>query len=146
MRSPYSNDAHHIRIVSYLQFIYIGQTQARLRNLISVRCGVQHVRARPTKNDMDPNLDTVVPNPDVMARVLKVVAANQRIPADSVTLDSTFEELKMDSLDGVNLVFAVEEEFDISIPDDAAKSLRNVREVVDGVTALLGQKRSAEPA
>ena len=98
------------------------------------------------KSDMDSHLDTVVPNPDVTARVLKVVAANQRIPADAVTLDSTFEELKMDSLDGVNLVFAVEEEFDISIPDDAAKSLRNVREVVDGVTALLSQKRSAEPA
>jgi acyl carrier protein len=66
-----------------------------------------------------------------------VIAETQRIPVDTITPDSTFEELKIDSLDGINVVFGIENEFDINIPDDAARSIRSVRDVVDGVEKLL---------
>ena len=64
----------------------------------------------------------------------------QHIPEESLTIDSTFEELKIDSLDGINIVFAIEEEFGIEIPDDQAKLIRTVRDVVDGVEKLLAAK------
>lgn len=74
---------------------------------------------------------------DVMSRVIRVIAETQRIPAESVKPESTFEELKIDSLDGINIVFAIENEFNINVPDDAAKSLRSVRDVATGVESLI---------
>jgi acyl carrier protein len=74
---------------------------------------------------------------DVMSRVIRVIAETQRIPADTVKPESTFEELKIDSLDGINIVFAIENEFNINVPDDAAKSLRSVGDVATGVEKLL---------
>ena len=74
---------------------------------------------------------------DIAQRTIQVIAATQHIPAETITIDSTFEELKIDSLDGINILFAVENEFDINIPDDAAKQIRSVREMVDGIGRLL---------
>ena len=74
---------------------------------------------------------------DVMSRVIRVIAETQRIPLETVTPESTFEELKIDSLDGINIVFAIENEFNISVPDEAAKSLRSVRDVAEGVERLI---------
>ncbi len=76
-------------------------------------------------------------------RVIAVIAKAQHISPDSVLIDSTFEELKIDSLDGINVVFAIEEEFNIEIPDDQAKLIRVVRDVVDGVDKLVAAKDSA---
>ncbi|HTP87543.1 MAG TPA: phosphopantetheine-binding protein [Bryobacteraceae bacterium] len=70
-------------------------------------------------------------------RIIRVIADTQHIPPETVTLDSTFAELNIDSLDGINILFALESEFNISIPDDAANTIRSVRDVVQGVTALL---------
>lgn len=75
-------------------------------------------------------------------RVIAVIAKAQHISPDSVSIDSTFEELKIDSLDGINVVFAIEEEFNIEIPDDQAKLIRVVRDVVDGVDKLVAAKDS----
>ena len=83
---------------------------------------------------------------DLASRVIAVIAKAQKIPADSITLDSTFEELKIDSLDGINIVFAIESEFGVDIPDDAAQNLRSVRETVDGVAELLKQKAAKAEA
>jgi acyl carrier protein len=72
--------------------------------------------------------------------VIRVIAQTQRIPRETVSIDSTFEQLKIDSLDGINLVFALENEFQINIPDEGVQSLRSVRETVEGVRALLAEK------
>jgi acyl carrier protein len=69
-----------------------------------------------------------------------VVAKNKGIPLGTVTINSTFEDLGMDSLDAVNLLFAVEEEFDVSIPDMEARSIRSVQEMVVGIEKLLSSK------
>jgi len=74
---------------------------------------------------------------DVMSRVIRVIAETQRVPLDTIRPESTFEELKIDSLDGINIVFAIENEFNINVPDEAAKSLRSVRDVAEGVEKLV---------
>ena len=78
---------------------------------------------------------------DLGAQVIRVIAQTQRIPADSISLDSTFEQLKIDSLDGINIVFALENEFGIDIPDESVQSMRSVRETVEGVRKLIGEKK-----
>ncbi|HEX6546270.1 MAG TPA: acyl carrier protein [Bryobacteraceae bacterium] len=86
-------------------------------------------------NDLDPN--------ELTSRVLRVIAETQRIPLESVTVDKTFADLKIDSLDGINIVFALENEFGISIPDEGVENMRSVQDAVDGVRTLVEQKVSA---
>ena len=86
-------------------------------------------------------------NQGIAERVQKVIAKHLRVETDKVPLDATFEQLGMDSLDSVNLLFEVEDEFDISIDDQAAKSITSVPQMVDGIEMLLARKaESAEPA
>ena len=82
---------------------------------------------------------------ELASQVIRVIAQTQRIPAESISLDSTFEELKIDSLDGINIVFAIENEFGINIPDDGVQNLRSVRDTVDGVRKLLAEKSQTVP-
>jgi acyl carrier protein len=80
--------------------------------------------------------------PDELAqRVIRVIAASQRIPVENIQPDSTFAELKIDSLAGIEILFALENEFDIDIPDDAARAIQSVREMIDGVARLLEAKQ-----
>jgi len=75
---------------------------------------------------------------ELTERVRGIIAAAQHLPQEKITADSTFAELGIDSLDGINILFAVESEFNINIPDDAAQNIRSVRDVVDGIAKLLG--------
>ena len=77
---------------------------------------------------------------EVTARVIAVIARSQRIAADTITPESTFVDLNIDSLDGLQLVFEFEEEFGVDIPDDAAKEFKSVAEVVRGLETLVRNK------
>ena len=77
---------------------------------------------------------------ELTERVRAIIAAAQHLPKEKITADSTFEELGIDSLDGINILFAVESEFNINIPDDAAQSIRSVRDVIDGIAKLLDSR------
>jgi acyl carrier protein len=80
---------------------------------------------------------------DLIQRVLKVIATSKRIPRETVTIDSGFEELGIDSMDAVEILFALENEFDISIPDDEVRAVRNVRQMCEGVARLVAAKSAA---
>ena len=80
---------------------------------------------------------------DVSARAIAVIAKTQHLPPESITIDKTFAELKIDSLDGMNILFAVETEFDIAIPDDQAAGIKSVREMVEGIGRLVAAKEAA---
>ena len=82
-------------------------------------------------------MDGTEASEELIARVTAVIAKTQKIPPESVTIEKTFEELKIDSLDGINILFALEEEFDVDIPDEPANKIRSVREMVDGIEKLL---------
>lgn len=82
---------------------------------------------------------------DVAAKVIRVIAQTQRIPPESISIDSTFEQLKIDSLDGINIIFALETEFDINIPDEGVQNMRSIREVVEGVRRLVEEKNQTVP-
>ena len=80
---------------------------------------------------------------ELAARVIQVIAKTQHLPPESITIEQTFAELKFDSLDGMNILFAIESEFDISIPDDQAVKIKSVREMVDGIEKLVAAKQAA---
>jgi acyl carrier protein len=83
---------------------------------------------------------------ELIARITGVIAHTQKLPAETVTLDKTFADLNIDALDGINILFAVESEFDIEIPDDAANDIRSVRDMVDGIEKLLAAKAAPRQA
>jgi acyl carrier protein len=80
---------------------------------------------------------------DLTERVISVIAATQRIPREKISPQSTFEELGLDSLDSVNILFALEEEFKISIPDDDARDIRGVKQMIEGIEKLLAASGGA---
>ena len=57
-----------------------------------------------------------------------------------MTIDSDFVKLGIDSMDAVEILFALENEFDISIPDDEARRVRSIRQMCEGVERLLEAK------
>ena len=77
------------------------------------------------------------PSENVVSRVIDTIAKTQKIPPETVTLDKTFEELKIDSLDGIHILFALESEFKVEVPDDAARQILSVRAAVEGIQTLL---------
>lgn len=80
---------------------------------------------------------------DLTSRVIAVIAKNQKIPAETIGPEATFDELKIDSLDGIQILFALEQEFDIGIPDEEAKAIRGIPGMVDGIRKLIEAKGAA---
>ena len=83
---------------------------------------------------------------DIESRCIEIIAKSKAIPEDSVTLDSTFDSLAIDSLDKINISFEVEEAFDIEIPDEALGTLKTVGDVVSGVRKILAARTTTSPA
>ncbi len=69
--------------------------------------------------------------------VIRIIAQENHLDPNSVTIDSTFAELGIDSLDGVNILFALEAEMNIIIPDVVARHMGSVRQVVDSLTRVV---------
>lgn len=76
-------------------------------------------------------------------RLLQSIASTLHKPVEQYRLDASFEELGIDSLDGINILFALENEFGIQIPDDAARNVKNLREMAEGVWKLVEAKGAA---
>ena len=59
------------------------------------------------------------------------------IEASEISLDSKFEDLGVDSLDAMEILFELEEELDLDIPDQAARAMRTVSDVVEGLGKMV---------
>lgn len=65
-------------------------------------------------------------------RVIDIVAEQLGVDKDKITRETSFvNDLGADSLDTVELVMELEEEFDIDIPDDSADKIQTVGEAID---------------
>ena len=73
----------------------------------------------------------------ILKRVKSVIVEQLDIDKDLVTDDSTFKELGVDSLDAVEIVLKLEEEFEIEIPDEDAKEITSVKAAVEYIERVL---------
>ncbi|MDG2237912.1 MAG: acyl carrier protein [Arenicellales bacterium] len=72
----------------------------------------------------------------IQERVKKIVVEQLGVSEDQVTADASFvDDLGADSLDTVELVMALEEEFDAEIPDDEAEKITTVKQAVEFIQA-----------
>ena len=74
-------------------------------------------------------------------RVRQLIATYLRIPIEQVDVDSSLEELGLDSMGALELIFEIEEEFKILVPNERAAEFSSVRAVCNGIESL--QKVSA---
>ena len=77
--------------------------------------------------------------PSVEERVIEIVSSQMGVEKDTVTKDTTFvNDLGAESLDTVELVMEIEEEFDITIPDDEAEKIQSVGQAVGYIEEQMG--------
>lgn len=76
---------------------------------------------------------------DIEARVLRTVAEQMGVSEKTLTLETTFvADLHADSLDSIELVMALEDEFGLEIPDEEAEQITNSAQVVDWIVKRPG--------
>lgn len=83
---------------------------------------------------------------DISDRVIKIIAEQAVLDPSDVTLESSLEDLGIDSLGLVESIFAIEEEFDISVPFNANNptesdfDISNVSSIVAGIEKLVAEQ------
>jgi acyl carrier protein len=71
-------------------------------------------------------------NKELLVKVKQIISEQLGVDEDEVTTTASFvDDLGADSLDQVELVMALEEKFEIEIPDDDAEKLRTVQDAID---------------
>ena len=71
----------------------------------------------------------------IVDRVIAVVSDKLDVPADQISADSRFvDDLNADSLDQVELIMALEDEYDLTIPDEDAQKLMTINDAVQYIT------------
>jgi len=74
---------------------------------------------------------------EILNRVIKVVADQLSVDASEIRPESSFQDdLGADSLDLVELIMAMEEEFDVKIDDEAAQKIKTVQNAVEFIGSL----------
>jgi acyl carrier protein len=73
---------------------------------------------------------------DLTEKVITTLAAVKHIPREQIKPESSLAELGFDSLDTISMLFELETAFQVSIPDESARSIRYVHEIVDGIRTL----------
>lgn len=74
---------------------------------------------------------------EILSRVIKVTADQLSVDSAEIRAESAFQDdLGADSLDLVELIMAMEEEFDVKIDDEAANKIKTVQNAVDFIDSL----------
>ena len=71
---------------------------------------------------------------DYFKKIRDIVAEQLNVDPESITMDTRFDELNADSLDVVEVIMTLEQEFDMQIPDEEAERIKDIGEVVDYIS------------
>ena len=75
---------------------------------------------------------------EVEEKVKKIISEQLDVPEDDIVPSASFvDDLGADSLDQVELIMAMEEEFDISIPDEDAEKISTVKDAIEYINKAL---------
>ena len=79
----------------------------------------------------------IMTNEELFNSIKQMIVDQLGVDEDTITEDSSFvDDLNADSLDMVELVMAMEQEFDIEIPDDVAEKVVTVKDAVEYIQSL----------
>jgi acyl carrier protein len=84
---------------------------------------------------------------EILEKIFDIIAKEARIDRGTLTLETKLEDLKIESLDMVQILFGIEDAFDVYVPqDDQSFKLATLKDVVDGVQRLVAAKQQQQPA
>ena len=83
---------------------------------------------------------------EIAAKLAELVRQEKDIPDDQLTPETVLAEAGIDSLDALTILFSIEEEFKISIPDDRAKAIKTFGDMIDVVESLTPGGRGTDLA
>jgi acyl carrier protein len=75
---------------------------------------------------------------EIQQKLIEIVRQEKDIPDDKLTPETVLVEAGVDSLDALTILFAIEETFHISIPDDKARAIKTFGDMVTIVEELMG--------
>ena len=73
---------------------------------------------------------------EIQQKLIEIVLKEKNLPGDKLALDTPLGDAGIDSLDALTILFAIEETFHISIPDDKARSIKTLGDMVTIVQEL----------
>jgi acyl carrier protein len=74
---------------------------------------------------------------EIAEKLIAIVRQEKNVPEEMLQPETPLAEAGIDSLDSLTILFAIEEEFHISIPDDRARALRTFGDMIDMVEGLV---------
>ena len=74
---------------------------------------------------------------EIERRLLDIVKSEKNIPDDKLAPETPLADAGIDSLDELSILFAIEEQFHISIPDDRARAIKTFADMADVVEQLV---------
>lgn len=78
---------------------------------------------------------------EIEQRLIDIVRGQKEIPDDKLTRTTLLADAGIDSLDALNILFAIEEAFDIKIPDERARAIKTFGDMIDVVCAIVPADR-----
>jgi acyl carrier protein len=76
-------------------------------------------------------------NEIVFEKVATLLSRKKGVNKELITIDSSFEELGLDSLDSIELIADMEEEFNVTIPNTELQEIKTIRNAVNGLSKAL---------
>lgn len=77
---------------------------------------------------------------EIFNKVVALISANNHLPPETIKLDSSFEDLGMDSLDGLTLINDLENEYNITLTNEEVVNIKTVQQAVDNLTKAIATK------
>ena len=74
----------------------------------------------------------------VFQKVRDILSEKKGVSADTISMESSFEELELDSLDAVELIADLEEAFGVNVPNTDLQQVRTIRDAVEGLSRAMG--------
>jgi acyl carrier protein len=77
---------------------------------------------------------------DIENAVITAILRQKKLDAATITRDSVLSELGITSLDAITIVYDIEEQFGIEVPNETLEGLRTVSDIVDSLVGLIEDK------
>jgi acyl carrier protein len=74
---------------------------------------------------------------EIQEKLIAIVREEKEVAEDLLTPETALAEAGIDSLDALSILFAIEEQFHISIPDDRARAMKTFGDMIDIVQELV---------
>lgn len=76
----------------------------------------------------------------VFQKVRDILSEKKGVSTDAISMDSSFEELELDSLDAVELIADLEDAFGVNVPNTDLQKVRTIRDAVEGLSKAMVEK------